>query len=323
MSVRQFADGCDVAQALLVRDLELRTRRDGVQYLKLMVGDRTGSVPAIVWDEVLTALELCGLGEIVHLSGRYCVHPRFGPQLVVASVRAAAPDEYRRDDLVDGPVRAAEQLEADLRQLLATVQNPHLRRLLGVVFGEGSPTWHHYRDAPAAKHYHQAYRHGLLEHCLTVAQAVGAISATFPGIDRDVAVTGALLHDIGKLEAYTTNGAAISMSDDGRLQGEIALGYYRIRRAIEGLDGFPGDLEQAVLHIILSHHGLLEHGSPVVPCTREATLVHMIDNLGGRLGSFDRLEKQLTAGEPWSAYDKALGGGAYFGERAEEQREAA
>jgi 3'-5' exoribonuclease len=156
-----------------------------------------------------------------------------------------------------------------------------------------------------------------------VAQAVGAISATFPGIDRDVAVTGALLHDIGKLEAYEFEAGTISMSDEGRLHGEIALGYYRVRRTIERLDGFPPQLARAVLHIILSHHGTLEHGSPVVPCTREATLVHMIDNLGGRLGSFDRLEKELPAGQQWSAWDKALGGGAYFAPPDEAEREAA
>jgi 3'-5' exoribonuclease len=180
------------------------------------------------------------------------------------------------------------------------------------VFGERSELWAIYRIAPAAKHYHQAYAHGLLEHCLTVAQAVSAISATFPGIDRDVAVTGALLHDIGKLEAYTYD-MPIDMTDAGRLQGEIPLGYYRVRRLIEDLPGFPPELAQSVLHIILAHHGSLEHGSPVVPCTREATLVHMIDNLGGRLGSFDRLEKQLARGAAWSSYDRALGSGAYFG----------
>jgi 3'-5' exoribonuclease len=194
---------------------------------------------------------------------------------------------------------------------------------LGVVFGEGSATWTLYREAPAAKRYHQAYRHGLLEHSLTVAQAVGAISVTFPGIDRDISVTGALLHDIGKLETYELEGGTISMSDQGRLHGEIALGYYRIRRAIERLDGFPVELEQALLHIILSHHGSLEHGSPVVPCTREATLVHMIDNLGGRLGSFDRLEKELPTGEQWSGFDRGIGSGAYFAPRAEPEREAA
>jgi 3'-5' exoribonuclease len=228
-----------------------------------------------------------------------------------------------RDELIDGPPRSAEQMESDLRALLGTVQDQHLRRLLSAIFGERSPIWAGYRDAPAAKRYHQAYRHGLLEHSLTVAQAVSSISATFPGIDRDVAVTGALLHDIGKLEAYELRADAIAMSDQGRLYGEISLGYYRVRSTIERLEDFPPELAQAVLHIILSHHGSLEHGSPVVPCTREATLVHMIDNLGGRLGSFDRLEKELPAGELWSAYDKALGAGAYFAPRSQAEREAA
>ncbi len=323
MEVREFADGCDIAQPLLVRDVELRPRRDGGEYLKVLLGDRSGSVPAVIWDEVQSARELCVPGQVVHATGRYCVHPRYGPQLAIQAVRAAREDEYATQDLLDGPARGADQMEADLRELLSTIQSPDLRRLLALVFGPSSPVWPRYRDAPAAKHYHQAYRHGLLEHCLTVAQAVSALSAIFPGIDRDVAVTGALLHDIGKLETYEEEGGAISMSDRGRLHGEIPLGYYRVRRAIERLDGFPADLEEAILHIILSHHGSLEHGSPVVPCTREATLVHMIDNLGGRLGSFDRIEKQLPAGEQWSSYDKALGGGAYFAARAEPEREAA
>jgi 3'-5' exoribonuclease len=323
MRVRDFIDGCDVAQALVVRQVEVRRRRDGAEYLKVAFGDRTGSVVAMVWEEISEARELCRLGEIVHVSGRYSVHPRYGPQLGLQGLRSALDGEYDVDELVDGPPRSADQMETDLRGLLATIQNPHLRRLLSIVFGEGSPVWAAYREAPAAKYYHQAYRHGLLEHCLSVAQAVSAISATFPGVDRDVAVTGALLHDIGKLEAYRMQGGTIEMSGQGRLQGEIPLGYYRVRRAIERLDGFPPELAEAVLHIILSHHGSLEHGSPVVPCTREATLVHMIDNLGGRLGSFDRIEKELPAGEQWSSFDKGIGGGAYFAARTEAEREAA
>src|SRR5439155_3097819 len=136
-------------------------------------------------------------------------------------------------------------LEREIRELLATIQQPHLRALLERVFGEGSELWAAFRLAPAAKHYHQAYRHGLLEHSLGVAQAVSAISATFGGIDRDVAVTGALLHDIGKLEAYALEGEGIELTDAGRLHGEIALGYYRIRRIIEDIDGFPEALAQA------------------------------------------------------------------------------
>src|SRR5439155_8815070 len=153
------------------------------------------------------------------------------------------------------------------------------------------------------------------EHCLSVAQGVSAMAATFPGIDRDVAVASALLHDIGKLEAYTADPLAIDMTDLGKLHGEIPLGYYRVRRLIEDVPGFPQRTAAAVLHIILSHHGLLEHGSPVLPCTREATLVHMIDNLGGRLGSFDRIEKELAPGRRWSGFDRAIGTGAFFAER--------
>jgi 3'-5' exoribonuclease len=222
-------------------------------------------------------------------------------------------------DLNDG--QDAEQLEAALRELLATIREPWLSALLDRFFRPGSPTWELFRVAPAAKHFHHAYRHGLLEHCLTVAQGVSAISATFPGIDRDVAVTGALLHDIGKLEAYAADDR--ELTDAGRLQGEIALGYYRVRREIEELPGFPPALAEAVLHIILSHHGALEFGSPVRPCTREATLVHFVDNLGGRLGSFDRLERELPDGATWSAYDRALGSGAYFAARGDAVAEAA
>ncbi len=105
----------------------------------------------------------------------------------------------------------------------------------------------------------------------------------------------------------------IEMSDLGRLHGEIALGYFRVRGEIERLEDFPQLLAQALLHIILSHHGSLEHGSPVVPSTREAALVHAADNLGSKLGSFDRLERELDAGAQWADYDRGLGTVAYFG----------
>ena len=297
---------------LLVRDVQIRPRTQGGELIKLTLADRTGTIAAVVLEGVEDARPACRTGEIAHVCGVLSADERFGTRLVVESIRPAAEHEYERHELVDGPLRPAALLEADLRALIATIQRPHLRRLLDEILGENTATWARFRDAPAAKHYHQAYRHGLLEHSVTVAQAVSAISATFPGVDRDVAVTGALLHDIGKLDAYAQSGDAIEMSDHGRLFGEIPLGYYRVRTAIEAIDGFPAELAQAVLHIILSHHGSLEHGSPVVPATREAALVHGIDSLGARLGSFDRVEKALPDGQQWSGYDKALGGGAYF-----------
>jgi 3'-5' exoribonuclease len=249
------------------------------------------------------------------VSGRYAVDARYGASLTVRTIEIARDGEYAEAELREGPPVACEQMEADLRSLIATVQSRPVRELLERFFAEESPVWRRWREAPAAKRYHQAYRHGLLEHCLSVAQGVSALAATFPGIDRDVAVAGALLHDIGKIEAYEEQNGAIELSDSGRLQGEIPLGYYMVRREIEDLEGFPSATGEALLHIVLSHHGLLEHGSPVVPCTREATLVHMVDNLGGRLGSFDRIERELEDGQRWSTWDRALSGAAYFGAR--------
>jgi 3'-5' exoribonuclease len=314
MLVRELVDGQDIEQVLLVRERELRSNGDG-EYLRLMLGDRTGAVVALVREHVSELVPVCEAGTPVAVSGRYAVHPRYGPEVAVRTLRPAEAHEYELDELLDGPPRPAEHMEQALRDLIAQVQSPHLRTLLDRVLGPEAATWPAFRDAPAAKRYHQAYRHGLLEHSLSVGEAVAVISTTFPHIDRDVAITGALLHDIGKLDAYTSDPLAIDLTDLGKLHGEIALGYYRIRSEIEDIPGFPEDLAAAVLHIILSHHGQLEHGSPVVPCTREATLVHMIDNLGGKLGSFDRLEKALPHGSAWSGYDRALGGGAFFAAR--------
>jgi 3'-5' exoribonuclease len=323
MLVRELNDGQDLEMVLLVRAADARRRRDGTPLLRLELGDRTGHVTAIVRDGVEAARAVCRPGCAVRVAGRYERHPRYGPQIAVDAVAEAAPGSYDPADLRDGPPRSADQMEADLRELVATVQHPHLRALLDRILGERTETWRRYRAAPAAKHYHQAYAHGLLEHSVSVAQGVHALAAHFPGIDHDVAVTGALLHDIGKLEAYAADAAGIDLTDAGRLQGEIPLGYYRVRREIEDLPGFPPETAQAVLHIILSHHGALAHGSPVVPCTREATLVHHIDNLGGRLGSFDRLEKALAPGESWTPFDRGINSSAYFGPAAVDERRAA
>lgn len=315
--IRELKDGDEVDQALLVRDVETRLKRDGSEYLRVTFADRSGQLAAMVWDDIAEVKPVLSAGEPVWVTGRYSVHPRYGPQLGLRAVRPAEPGTFDLEELTAGPTREVAQMEAALRELVGTIQNTHIRRLLDRLLGEQTELWQRYRLAPAAKFYHQAYRHGLLEHSLSVAEAVSAMSSTFPGIDRDVAVAGALLHDIGKLDAYETDSAAIDLTDAGRLQGEIPLGYYRVRRAIEDLEGFPPDIAQAITHIILSHHGTLEHGSPVVPCTREATLVHMADNLGGRLGSFDRLELELRDGASWSGFDRAIGSGAYFGGREE------
>ena len=321
---RDLADGQQVETAFVVREVSRRAKRNGDAFLKLQLGDVSGRVEGVCWDDVDAMAEAALPGTVVIVRGTYSVDDRFGSTLTVRTVRAAGHDEYDPQDLHEcAPIPFA-QMEDDLRELIGTVQSPHLRQLLDRCLAPEGRIWQRWSVWPAAKHYHQAYRHGLLEHCLSVAQGVSAMAATFVGLDRDVAVTGALLHDIGKIEAYAMDGDAIDLSDAGKLQGEIPLGYYIVRREIEEVPDFPAETAEAVLHIILSHHGSLEHGSPVVPCTREATLVHAIDNLGGKLGSFDRLEKALRDGERWSRFDRALDGSAYFAPTGEtDRREAA
>jgi 3'-5' exoribonuclease len=311
--LRELEDGQRVKGIYAVRERELRRKRNGEPWLRLVLGDASGGAEAVAWEDAEALYALAAPGTPVLVGGVFEMSERWGAKIKLSELGEAAPDSYDPADLAAESDVSFEDLEGKLRQLLETVQEPQLRELLSRFFGEHSEIWARFRDAPAAKVYHQAYRHGLLEHTVSVAQAVSAAANFFPGIDREVAVAGALLHDIGKTIAYNDDPLAIDLTDAGRLQGEIPLGYYRIRREIEDLPGFPPDTAQAVLHIILSHHGSLAHGSPVVPCTREATLVHHIDNLGGRLGSFDRLEKELPAGESWSGFDRALSGSAYFG----------
>jgi len=310
--LRDLEDGREWEGTLLVRVAEPRTARDGRPLLRLRLADRSGTVAAVVREPTEADEALLVPGAAVRVSGRGALHPRYGAELELASWRAAAPQEIDREQLEPGPARPVGELEAELRALVATVAEPHLRALLDALLAPGGETWAAFRDAPAAKHYHEAYRHGLLEHTLTVARGVAALAETLPAVDRDLAVCGAIVHDVGKLDAYALDDGAIELTDDGRAQGEIALGYFRVRRLIEQVDGFPPLLARALLHVVLSHHGSLAHGSPVAPATREATLVHMVDDLGGRLGSFDRLERGLAPGAAWSGHDRALGRSAWF-----------
>jgi 3'-5' exoribonuclease len=323
--VRDLADGQEINEVFVVRAHTRRQRRNGEPFLKLQLGDMSGAVEAVIWDEFDALAPVCPAGSVVRVLGRYSVDERYGAAVTVKRMRVAAEHEYELSDLTEAPPVPYEQMAAELSELIETIQRPHLRDLLARLVDRTTETGAAYHTAPAAKYYHQAYRHGLLEHCLSVAQGVSVLaSGPFRGgVDRDLAVTGALLHDIGKTEVYASVNGAIELTDHGKLLGEIPLGYYRIRREIERIEGFPPAEAEGLLHIILSHHGKLEHGSPVVPCTREATLVHFVDNLGGNLGSFDRIERTLADGASWSDYDRGISTSAFFGPREKARREEA
>ena len=223
--VRDLADGQEVNEVFVVRGHTRRQRRNGEPFLKLQLGDTTGAVEAVIWDEVEVLAPICPTGSVVRILGRYAVDERYGAAVTVKRMRVAAEDEYELADLTEAPARPYEEMAAGLAALVETIERPHLKTLLGRLIDPSTESGAAYHSAPAAKYYHQAYKHGLLEHCLSVAEGVSVL-ARGPfrgGVDRDLAVTGALLHDIGKTEVYSTVNGAIEMTDRGKLLGEIPL----------------------------------------------------------------------------------------------------
>ena len=311
--VRNLRPGSAVDLVLLVREFELRQTRAGASYLRLALADRTGVVTAVVWDDVDEAAATAAAGEPVRVIGSFSEHPRYGRQITVHCL--LAPLDIDWEGLLDAPAIPGPRLERRLDAHIASLRDPQLAVLMERLLGIGSGSGRAFRRAFAAQYNHHAYRCGLLEHSLQVADATADAARTFACIDRELALCGALLHDIGKLDAYSGDACGVSLNGAGRLIGEIPSGYYTVRREIEQIPDFPPERAQALLHIILSHHGCFEHGSPVLPSTREALVVHAMDKLSGDLGSFDRLERETAEDETWSRYDGALGRAVLLADR--------
>jgi 3'-5' exoribonuclease len=209
-----------------------------------------------------------------------------------------------------------------LHALIDSVDEPHLRALLERTFDGSQEPGATFAVAPAAVRNHHAYRHGLLEHSLIVTEAAAGVASRFDSVDRDLVVAGALLHDLGKTQAYTSDGMAPLMTDVGRLHGEIVIGHDMVRELMAAVPGFPAELAKRLLHIIVSHHGMREKGSPVVPQTREAIIVHYCDDMTARIGAVDDAEKATAAGESWSSRIFMIDAPAYFGPREAADDEA-
>lgn len=314
--IRELADGTNVDGVLLVREAEVAQTKKGEDFLKLVLADRTGNVDGRIWDGLdETVRATCQPGSAVRLLGHYKIDD-YGGQITVgqvnagAAIRPARDEEIDWDKLLEGPAEPVEQIEERFRRILATVKDEHLRWLLDAVFSPATTTWERFRLAPAAKGVHEAYRHGLLEHTCRVAKMVVSLAA-ITNVDYNLAVTAALLHDIGKLDVYYPDPLAIGVTTTGRLEGEVTRSYYFLRRLMEDVPDFPADTAQALLHIVLSHHGTLEHGAAVEPKTREAILIHHVDNLCAKLGVMDRLERGKRDGEEW-VRDRRTRTEAYF-----------
>ncbi|WP_320668795.1 3'-5' exoribonuclease YhaM family protein [Patulibacter defluvii] len=314
MELRDLDDGASVDLVLLVRAVSRRVRREGGEpFLKLELADRSQTLPAIVWEDADEVAGFVVRGATVRVEGKLELSERYGRQLAIERLSPVAREQVDLSTLLEGPSVPVAELERRLAALVERTGDRWIRALLERVFDREGGFWPRFREAPAAKFFHEAYPHGLLDHTVRVAEAVEALVPHFGDVDRDVAVAGALLHDIGKAQTYTSDPIAPELTDLGRLEGHIVLGYEIVRRVIGALDGFPEETARSIRHIVLSHHGKQEYGSPVVPATREAVLVHHVDDLGARMGSFDRLQRGLSPEDRWSGYDRAIGSAAYFG----------
>jgi 3'-5' exoribonuclease len=198
---------------------------------------------------------------------------------------------------------------SELQRLISSIKDEYLRQLLKEVLGDPAFQERFFKAA-AAKTYHHACVGGLLEHSLDVARQMVFVSKRYPELDRDLAATVALLHDVGKVDSYVLQGS-FDLTDQGKLLGHIYIGAALVGRAIECIDGFPQELRMRVLHAILSHHGELAKGSPVTPRTPEAIALHHADTLDASVrGWVDHVDREPPNGEPWTSwsnmYDREL-----------------
>jgi 3'-5' exoribonuclease len=314
--IAELQSGQAVDTYFTCSEMNVATDRNGKTYLRLKLRDASGEVAGIHFDPSEEALGISA-GDVVIAGGTYSVHPQYGAQIQLRRLRLAEPDEYDAGALVPvSPVGVAE-LGERLVALVDSVEDPHLRALLERAFDGAREPGATFTVAPAAVRNHHAYRHGLLEHSIIVAETAAGVASRFDSVDRDIVVAGGLLHDIGKIEAYTSDAMAPLMTDAGRLHGEIVIGHDMVRDLITEVPDFPAEKAKRLRHIIVSHHGLKEKGSPVVPQTREAIIVHYCDDMTARIAAVDDAERATAAGESWSARIFMIDAPAYLGRRDE------
>jgi len=301
--IRDLRPGTDIDESYAVRSKEVRQRRGGGPYLALVLGDRTGDVAGLVWENVDELSRICDAGKVVKVQGQV---QRYNQrlQIVVRKARLLKHDEvdtrlYVRSSAIDPEV-----LWQSLNGLIEEVGDPNLKQLLFRVFSTPEVT-EKFRIAPAARGMHHAFRSGLLEHTVSMTGAARSLAMHY-GLDVDLVVAGALLHDLGKIWELEID-SSISYTDEGRLIGHLTQEVLFVDRAIRELESFPEELRRHLLHILLSHHGEYEYGSPRRPKTPEALLVHTLDNLDSKMaGMMEAIGGSDDDGDAWSEYSRIL-----------------
>lgn len=282
--------------AFALRAKELRSTRTREAYLSMDLADRTGRVPAVMFRPDRGA-ESVPSGTVVQVRGVVTAY-RGVLRVSVDSLRPAS--EYDASDIMPAGRRDTAELVSELRALVGGVRNPYMARLLRRIFGD-KQFMARFCACPAAQTFHHAYLGGLLEHTVSVATMCRSLGALYPDLDADLLVTGALLHDIGKVDEMSFE-TSIEYTDSGRLLGHVILGERRLTGAIDGLTGgMPSEFAMKLSHVIISHHGELEWGAPRRPSTLEALLLHHADNMDAKAAGFVEASHAATlVEEPWT-----------------------
>ncbi|NLT36003.1 MAG: HD domain-containing protein [Gaiellales bacterium] len=275
--------GTEVRDIYLVSTKEVRTTKAGKPYLKLRMSDRSGAVDCMVWENAERVGARFQAGDLVVVCARVSEYEG-RPQLEASVIEPAASGAADPRDYLPCTYRDIEELKGFLRFHVDSVYDRDYSTLLHSFFSDQA-FMDSFATAPAAKHFHHAYLGGLLEHTVSVASLCESSSQQYSRVNRDLLVTSALLHDIGKVEELTYE-KAIDYSDAGRFLGHVLLGVSMVRDHIRQSPGFPEEKEQLLLHAIASHHGELEWGSPKRPKTIEALILHHVDNLDAKAKGF-------------------------------------
>jgi 3'-5' exoribonuclease len=272
---------------------QVRSKKDGSRYFSMILGDRTGQVDAVMW-ETSEAGEFAA-GDVVKLRAQVCRYKE-KLQLNVERIRAATRDEYDLADLVPHTERNIDELWAELNACVDSFTDSYLKSLLRS-FLDDAEIAAAFREAPAAKSMHHAWIGGLLEHVVSLI-GICELAAKHYSVHRDLLLTGAILHDIGKLEELRW-GTSFDYTIEGQLLGHITIGIGMIERKIAAIPDFPPGLRVLVEHVVLSHHGKYEYGSPKLPMIPEAVLLHYLDDMDAKMQTMqNEFVRNVASGRP-------------------------
>jgi len=288
----------------LVHEKEVRNTNTGKPYLRMELGDRSGTIEARMWDQFEGFAKGVNRDDFVKVQARVEIY-RNRPQLSLQQFRLAKPEEI---DLADFLAHTPFNVEELYKQLLVTAEgmtNPWLKQLVLKILSDPQIAAR-YKRAPAAKVMHHAYLGGLLEHVAGLCGLAKQIAAHYPELDLDLLLTAAMLHDVGKLDELCYE-RSVAYTTEGQLLGHIVMELETVGKAMDAIEGFPVKLKTVVEHILISHHGQYEFGSPKLPMIREALVFHYLDDMDSKMAAVRAAMAVESGEEEWSAYSGALG----------------